>query len=100
MSGPQYVVSGRQDVARLIEQGIFLLEAFHSEYKKDPISRETEFWRGNLACWRGTLYDFFPEHAEEVLSSVRRASGLPMPHRGSLSPDGKGYLGWDSGADF
>ena len=49
MSGPQYVVSGRQDVARLIEQGIFLLEALHNEYKKDPISRETEFWCGNLA---------------------------------------------------
>ncbi|HLJ27486.1 MAG TPA: hypothetical protein VKY85_12305 [Candidatus Angelobacter sp.] len=93
-------MTGPQSISRLIEQGTFLLKTFHSEYSKDPVSRETEFWRGNLACWRGTLYDFFREHAEEILNRVRESTGLPMPHRGILAPDGSGYLGWDSGAEF
>jgi hypothetical protein len=91
---------GPQETSRCIDQGVFLLQTFHNEYNRNPQGRETEFWRGNLACWRGMVHDFFRDQAGEIISRVRQSTGLAIPHRGPLSPDGSGYLGWDSGADF
>jgi len=91
---------GPQATTRFIDHGAFLLRTFHREYEKDPTGRETEFWRGNLACWRGLAYDLFRDKADEIVSRVRLATNLPIPHRGPLSEDGTGYFGWDSGADF
>jgi hypothetical protein len=91
---------GPQETNRFVEQGAFLLKAFHSEYAKNPMGRETEFWRGNLACWRGVAQDFFRERAGEMISLVRETTGLPFPHRGLMAQDGSGYLGMDLGADF
>jgi hypothetical protein len=93
-------MNGPQSFNYLVDQGGFLLRTFHNEYQRNRVGRETEFWRGSLACWRGMLHELFPKNAEAVLSRVRQSTGLPIPHRGPLSEDGTGYMGFDSGAEF
>ncbi len=39
----------------LVRSGGFWLKAFHQSYAKDPVGRETEFWRGQIAGWKRTL---------------------------------------------
>ena len=89
-----------ETVNRLVQQGKFLLKAFHEEYAKDRTGRDTEFYRGNITGWRLTLQAFFPDFAEQVIDRARSESGLAIPHSGQLAKDGSGYLGFDSGADF
>ncbi|MGH9433105.1 MAG: hypothetical protein ACRD3T_16360 [Terriglobia bacterium] len=84
---------------RLVEQGIFLLKAFHDEFTKDASGRETEFWRGELAGWRHTLERIYGEGAtHNIIDLVRHGANLPIPHAGT--PAGDGYLGIDLEADF
>jgi hypothetical protein len=67
---------------------------------KDPISRETEFWRGKIAGWKRTLATSYgAEIAEQIILRAREAAKLPVPHSGTLAPDGIGYEGFDSFSD-
>jgi len=84
----------------LVQNGVFLLKAFHEFRAKDPISRETEYWRGQIAGWKRTLVaSYGADIAEQIILRAREVAKLPVPHSGTLSPDGSGYEGWDSFSD-
>jgi hypothetical protein len=87
----------RATSGELVKRGEFWLKAFHDSYAKDPVSRETEFWRGQIAGWKGTLVAAYgPGTAEKIILRASEVVNLPVPHAGSLSPDGRGYEGFDS----
>jgi hypothetical protein len=70
-----------EQVRRLVQQGCFLLKTFHQEYEKDNNSRETAFWRGELAGFRHTLDSAFEgDFPHMILEDVRRQTGLGFPH--------------------
>jgi hypothetical protein len=84
----------------LVQYGVFLLKAFHDFRIKDPVSRETEFWRGQIAGWKRSLVTSYgADIAEQIILRAREAAKLPVPHSGTLSPDGSGYEGFDSFSD-
>ena len=88
-------------VKRLVQDGELMLRTFHQEYAKDQTSRETEFWRGNLAGWRHTLDVIYGDRAaRKIVDRVRDRTGLPIPQSGSLASNGSGYYGVDPGADM
>jgi len=81
----------------LVRSGEFWLKAFHQSYAKDPVARETEFWRGQIAGWKRTLVAAYgASMAEKIILRASEAAKLPVPHAGTLSPDGWGYEGFDS----
>ena len=87
----------RATSGELVRSGEFWLKAFHESYSKDPVGRETEFWRGQLAGWKRTLLDAYgASTAEKIILRASEAAKLPVPHAGILSSDGRGYLGFDS----
>lgn len=87
----------RATSGELIRSGEFWLKAFHQSYSKDPVGRETEFWRGQIAGWKRTLVAAYGSSmAEEIILRASEAAKLPVPHAGTLSPDGRGYEGFDS----
>ena len=91
------VVSAREPLA---QEGASLLKIFHALYGKDPVSRETEFWRGKIAGWKRTLVaSYGADIAEQIILRAREVANLPVPHSGSLAPDGSGYEGFDSFSD-
>jgi hypothetical protein len=82
---------------RLAKQGEFLLKVFHECYAKDQVGRETEFWRGKIAGWKQTLVTCYGAGtAEQIILRASGAANLPVPHSGTLAPDGSGYEGFDS----
>ena len=82
-----------------MEQGAFLLKAFHQEFAKDKRSRQTEFWRGELAGWRNTVHSIYGAAvAQDIIDRARHQTNLPVSHCGEPTDDG--YLGFDSAADF
>jgi hypothetical protein len=84
----------------LVQDGSFLLKVFHDLYAKDSVGRETEFWRGKIAGWKRTLVAAYgADIAEHIILRAREVARLPVPHSGTLSPDGKGYEGFDSFSD-
>lgn len=83
---------------RLAEYGEQLLKMFHAEYEKNPVGAETEFDRGQFISWRMMLAMFYGEAiAGEIIEAVSKKTRLSIPPAGPLSPDGQGYIGWDSG---
>jgi hypothetical protein len=98
MTKEQQFISA-ETISRLIYQGEYLLKYFHEEFAKHSTGPETEFWRGNVSAWRGTLENLSPDLANDLIARVRTSTGLSIPHRGPLAPDGESYLGMDSGAD-
>lgn len=81
----------------LSKSGEFWLKAFHQSYAKDPVGRETEYWRGQIAGWKRTLVAAYGANmAEKIILRASEAANLPVPHAGPLSPDGSGYVGFDS----
>jgi predicted transcriptional regulator len=81
----------------LVKSGEFWLKAFHQSYAKDPVGSETEFWRGQIAGWKRTLVAAYGgSMAENIILRASEAANLPVPHSGTLSPDGRGYEGFDS----
>jgi hypothetical protein len=84
----------------LVQYGAFLLKAFHDLRAKDPVSRETEFRRGEIAGWKRTLVaSYGADIAEQIILRARELAKLPVPHSGTLAPDGSGYEGFDSFSD-
>jgi hypothetical protein len=87
----------RATSGELERSGEFWLKVFHDSYSKDPVSRETEFWRGQVAGWKRTLVAAYgASTAEKIILRASEAAKLPVPHAGTLSPDGRGYEGFDS----
>ncbi|SRR5579871_1847095 len=87
-------------VSRLVEQGTFLLKAFHGEYSKEAHGKETEFARGNLTGWRHTLINAYGQNAaEEIIMEAAQTANLPIPHSGIRDKNGD-FIGWDSLAGF
>jgi hypothetical protein len=87
----------RATSGELVKSGEFWLKAFHQAYAKDPIGRETEYWRGQVAGWKRTLAGAYGAGiAEGIILRASEAAKLPVPHAGTLSPDGRGYEGFDS----
>jgi len=87
----------RATSGELVRSGEFWLKAFHESYAKDPVGRETEFWRGQIAGWKRTLVAAYgASTAERIILRASDAARLPVPHAGTLSPDGRGYEGFDS----
>jgi hypothetical protein len=87
----------RATSGELVRSGEFWLKAFHESYAKDPVGRETEFWRGQIAGWKRTLVAAYgASTAEKIIFQASEAANLPVPHAGTLSPDGRGYEGFDS----
>lgn len=85
----------------LVQDGVFLLQTFHGIYSKDPVSRETEFWRGKIAGWKRTLVTSYgADIAEQIILRAREVAKLPVPHSGTLAADGSGYEGFDSFSDI
>ena len=81
----------------LVRSGGFWLKAFHQSYAKDPVGRETEFWRGQIAGWKRTLVAAYgASTAEKIILRASEVTKLPVPHAGTLSADGRGYEGFDS----
>ncbi|MGB8773961.1 MAG: hypothetical protein WCC78_07470, partial [Terriglobales bacterium] len=84
-------------IERLAEHGEFLLKVFHDCYVKDKVGRETEFRRGQIAGWKQTLVTSYgASTAEQVILRASEVANLPVPHSGTLAPDGSGYEGFDS----
>jgi hypothetical protein len=87
----------RATSGELVKSGEFWLKAFHQAYAKDPVGRETEYWRGQLAGWKRTLVAAYgASTAERMILEASEVAKLPVPHAGTLSPDGRGYEGIDS----
>jgi hypothetical protein len=87
----------RATSGELVRSGEFWLKAFHQSYATDPVGRETEFWRGQIAGWKRTLVAAYgASTAEKIILRASEAAKLPVPHAGTLSPDGRGYEGFDS----
>ena len=87
----------RATSGELVRSGEFWLKEFHRCYAKDPIGRETEFYRGQIAGWKRTLVAAYgASTAEKIILRASEAANLPVPHAGTPSPDGRGYLGFDS----
>jgi hypothetical protein len=85
---------GAEEWERLLEQGEFLLKAFHE--KKG--TNEEEFWRGNVAGFRIALESLYgTEETARLLSQLRKKTRLDIPHSGLKAVGG--YLGTDSEAD-
>lgn len=82
----------------LVQDGAFLLKFFHDDLRvKGPLSRETEFWRGKIAGWKRTLVTSYgADIAEQIIFRASEVAKLPVPHSGTLAPDGSGYEGFDS----
>jgi hypothetical protein len=81
----------------IAENGESLLKMFHSSYGQNPTSPETEFLRGQFTGWKRMLLMLYDEAvAEEMILAVSVKTGLTVPHGGSLTADGGGYIGWDS----
>ncbi|MGD0269665.1 MAG: hypothetical protein ABSB14_11420 [Candidatus Sulfotelmatobacter sp.] len=68
-----------ETINRLVEQGEFLLKCFHEEREKDPAGMETEFARGELLGWRGTLHTLYRDCAEDIVNRVVARTRLPIP---------------------
>jgi hypothetical protein len=87
----------RATSGQLEKDGEFWLKAFHESYAKDPVGRETEYWRGKIAGWKRTLVTAYgASTAEQIILRASNAANLPVPHGGTLSRDGRGYEGFDS----
>ena len=87
----------RATSGELERSGEFWLKAFHQAYAKDPVGREAEYWRGQVAGWKRTLVAAYGvSTAERIILRASEAARLPVPHAGTLSPDGRGYEGFDS----
>jgi hypothetical protein len=81
----------------IAESGESLLKVFHMMYEQNSAGTETEFYRGQLSCWKKMLVALYSEGAaEEMIMAASKAAGLSMPHGGPLADDGKGYMGFDS----
>jgi hypothetical protein len=88
------------EIKRLGSYGAGILTMFHEEYAKNPTSRETEFRRGHVSEWRHLLDFIYGAHVtEQIVDAARAESGYTIPHAGLMTEDGKGYYGFDSGAD-
>jgi hypothetical protein len=68
-----------ETINRLVEQGEFLLKIFHDERRKDPAGVETEFARGELLGWRGTLHTLYRDYAEDIVDRVIARTRLTIP---------------------
>jgi hypothetical protein len=74
-----------ETINRLVEQGEFLLKSFHDEHEKDPAGVETEFARGELIGWRGTLHILYRDYAEDIVKRVVARTRLTIPDDEELS---------------
>jgi hypothetical protein len=79
-----HLMQNAETINRLVKQGEFLLETFHAEYEKDPAGYETEFLRGNLAGWRGTLHTLYHDGAEEIVDRVLATTRAGDPQTGAV----------------
>lgn len=68
-----------ETINRLVEQGEFLLKSFHYEHQKDPAGVETEFARGEVIGWRGTLHTLYRDCAEDIVDRVVARTCLTVP---------------------
>ncbi len=62
-----------------MEQGKFLMKAFHAENDKNPDGRETELLRGQLAGWYSTLHTLYHDGAAEIVDRVSTKTRLSVP---------------------
>lgn len=81
----------------LMRHGVDLLKMFHEHYKKDPVSAATEFRRGLVSEWKSLLRMIYGEStAETIVLGASKEAKLSIPPGGPLTPDGKGYFGFDT----
>ena len=76
MRTAQAVALDQQTEKAVLEHGRRLLESFHSAYEQDPVGRDTEFRRGEFACWRqllGTIYG--SNVAQDLTEQVSQSRG-------------------------
>ena len=89
-----------ETIAHLVDQVSFLLKTYHAECHKSAVSRETEFWRGNISGFRYAVGEIYGQEViHGVLEDSRKNTGLEIPPIGELDSHGK-FLGPDSEADF
>jgi hypothetical protein len=81
-----------ETIHRLVEQGQFLLRAYHAEHDKDPAGWNTEFARGKLIGWRSTLHTLYHEYAEDVVKRVVTRTHLTIPDGEVRSYDTPAFL--------
>jgi hypothetical protein len=87
-------------IDRLVQQFAYMLKAYHEECEKNPLSREAEFWRGNITGLRYTIGAILGQGVRsEFLHRLRQVTGLGIPHAGQMDAQGR-PMGWDSDADF
>jgi hypothetical protein len=70
-----------EELERFASQLAFLLRAYHDACDKDPVSRETEFWRGNISGLRIGIEAFYgnAQAVETVLDRLQQITGLKIP---------------------
>jgi hypothetical protein len=84
---------------KLVNRAVDLLRMFHQEYEHNPLSRDTEFQRGKVTGFRQTSILILGEQqASTIIEAASQEAGLTIPHGGTMTKDGAGYEGWDSGA--
>ena len=74
-----HLLQNAETIDRLVEQGKLLLKAFHAENEKEPAGHDSEFLRGQLAGWCGTLHTLYHDGAGEIVDRVRTETRLPVP---------------------
>jgi len=81
----------------LMQHGAELLKMFHEHYNEGPVSAATEFRRGLVTEWKSLLRLIYGEStAESIVLGASKQAKLSIPPGGPLTPDGKGYFGFDS----
>jgi predicted transcriptional regulator len=82
-------------VTRNLEWQVKMMADLEQKY---PDSPQLEYRRGQLHATKALLAVFFGERTkDQILQTVRKTTGLPIPHIVPLDPDGNRY-GWDSDA--
>jgi hypothetical protein len=77
-----------ETIDRLTQQLVRLSKTFHEECEKSGSSPETEFWRGNFAGTKTTLFSIYGEAVtDDVLNRAVQTTGLLIPHSGPLTLD-------------
>lgn len=73
------VLQNAETIARPVDRGGLLLEAFHSEHQNNPPGHKGEFLPGNFAGWRSTTHTLYSECSEELVERVRADSYSALP---------------------
>lgn len=80
MNTPDQQQPSPEHLQRIVQQGAYILTAFHRELAKDKNSRHTEFWRKEAASFRHNIKDIYGSPtAITVAELVQKHTGLQFP---------------------